>query len=328
MTGRRNPSSPGNRTAVSRTLFTGVRVLDPAAPPWPAALETVGGRISWVGPADAARERTAGAVVPACDGAVLTPAFVDAHVHATASGLLVEGLDLTGARSPTHVLDAVAARVATGPAGIVWGHGWEEDRFTPARPPTRDELDRAAAGRPVYLSRMDVHSALVSTALVDRARDAVSAPGWCAQGPVSADAHHRLRRAALAAIDPGRRRSAQRAFLAEVVRRGVAVVHECAGPDISGRADLADLLAVDAGVEVVGYCALLRLTTSDASELRIGAYRPAARSAAPMIPASLSSVAGTIGARVRTCGSHFDDFLLTPPPTTMRSGHSSASTRV
>ena len=33
----------------------------------------------------------------------------------------------------------------------------------------------------------------------------------------------------------------------------MAVVHECAGPEISGIDDLVDLLAADHGVEVVGY---------------------------------------------------------------------------
>ena len=62
-------------------------------------------------------------------GAVVTPAFVDAHVHATATGLLVDGLDLTGCPSAQALLDAVAARAAARPGALVWGHGWQDQRL-------------------------------------------------------------------------------------------------------------------------------------------------------------------------------------------------------
>nr|WP_211177118.1 amidohydrolase family protein [Pseudonocardia acidicola] len=248
-------------------MLIGARVLDPGAGPGPTALETVDGRISWTGSAAEARDRAGGAVVHDVDGAVLSPAFVDAHVHTTASGLLVDGLDLTGCRSPADLLDAVAARAAARPGTVIWGHGWEDNRWSPARPPTRAELDRAAGGSPVYLSRVDVHSALASSALLERAPAAVGAAGWSPDGPLSADAHHHVRRAALAAITPDQRRAAQRAFLDDAARRGVAVVHECAGPDISGRDDLADLLALDTGVQVVGYWGEPVATAAEAREL-------------------------------------------------------------
>ena len=48
------------------------------------------------------------------EGALLTPAFVDAHVHATATGLALTGLDL---HSSASLADAVASdRPATSPA--------------------------------------------------------------------------------------------------------------------------------------------------------------------------------------------------------------------
>jgi predicted amidohydrolase YtcJ len=245
---------------VPRTLLTGLRI--PGTPH--TALETTDGRITWLGPAADVADRAAGASVESFDGATVTPPFVDAHVHATASGLLIDGLDLTACASPGQLLDAVAAAP---PAAVLWGHGWEENRWSPARVPTRVELDRASGGRPVYLSRIDVHSALVSSALVDRAPGTVGADGWTADGPLAADAHHHVRRAALAALDGPQRRAAQRAFLDLAASRGVGTVHECAGPDISGRDDLADLLAADGGVEVVGYWGEAVRTPEEARDL-------------------------------------------------------------
>lgn len=187
-------------------------------------------------------------------GALVTPAFVDAHVHATSAGLLRTGLDLTGCGSLGDCLDALRDRVRAEPATLVWGHGWDETTWPENRPPSRAELDAVAGAMPVYLSRVDVHSAVVSTALVDRAPAARHAPGWSTTAPLVRDAHHHVRRAALSAITPEQRRAAQLAFLRHAASMGVACVHECGGPDISGADDFADLLALPGELpEVVGY---------------------------------------------------------------------------
>jgi predicted amidohydrolase YtcJ len=247
---------------VARTLLLGARIVDPGAADV-GALEVEGDRISWVGGADAALERRAGATVFDLAGAVVTPAFVDAHVHATATGLLVDGLDLTSCPSAQALLDAVAARAAARPGALVWGHGWEDQRWPDPLPP-RPALDRAACGAPVYLSRIDVHSALVSSALLDRAPGVAGAAGWSTTA-LSGDAHHRARRAALAAVDATTRDAAQAAFLADAAAGGIAVVHECAGPDISSVEDLAALLARP-GPEVVGYWGEAVRTAEEATD--------------------------------------------------------------
>jgi hypothetical protein len=244
---------------VPRTVLLGVRVLDPDAPAGPAAVVVDGGRIVAVAPA---ADHDGAGDVQRLDGVVLTPAFVDAHVHATATGLLVDGLDLTGCRSAESLLDAVAARTAARPGALVWGHGFEDLGWTV---PDRAALDRAAAGAPVYLSRIDVHSALVSSALLDRAPGAVGAPGWSAAA-LSADAHHHARRAALAAVDGPARDAAQDAFLAAAAARGIGTVHECAGPDISSRSDLAALVTRP-GPDVVPYWGEAVTTVDEARDL-------------------------------------------------------------
>ncbi|MDQ2588896.1 amidohydrolase [Saccharothrix yanglingensis] len=204
--------------------------------------------VVWLGQDPVGRALHPDARVVDLGGAFVAPAFVDAHVHATSAGLLLTGLDLTGCRSLRDLLDAV--RAAPGP--LVWGHGWDETAWPERRPPTRAELDDAAAGKRVYLSRIDVHSALASTALLDLVPAARDADGFTPDGPLSRAAHHHVRGAAKDAIPADRRRAAQRAFLHHAASRGIASVHECAGPDISSRDDLADLLATDL-LDVVGY---------------------------------------------------------------------------
>ncbi len=234
------------------TLLLGGRVYTPAGPD-ATAMAVTGGTVVWVGQDAPARALHPDAEIVDLDGAFVAPAFVDAHVHATATGLHLTGLDLTGVRSGAELL--VRVRDAVVPGQVLLAHGWDESAWTDPRLPSRAELDAAAAGTPVYLSRVDVHSALVSTALVELAPAARTADGWSPGGPLTRAAHHAVRAAVRAAITPEQRDRAQRAFLAEAAKQGIVSVHECAGPDISGRDDLAALLALagPATPEVVGY---------------------------------------------------------------------------
>ncbi|EFL42495.1 LOW QUALITY PROTEIN: amidohydrolase, partial [Streptomyces griseoflavus Tu4000] len=123
-----------------------------------------------------------------------------------------------------------------------------------AKPPTRAELDEATGGRPLYLSRIDVHSAVVTTALLDL----VGGGTGREDRPLTGDAHHAVRAAALAAVTPAQRTGAQRAALAHAASLGIGTVHECGGPEISSEDDFTGLLrlaAEETGPRVVGYWA-------------------------------------------------------------------------
>ncbi len=233
------------------TLFHGGRIRGGTA----TALLVDGDTIAWLGtPADTPPGAPpAGATVDLA-GALVTPAFVDAHVHATSAGLMRTGLDLTEAGSAADVLDAVRDRVRAEPGSLVIGHGWDESGWADARPPSREELDAAAGATPVYLTRIDAHSALATTALVELAPQARTAAGWTIDGPLARDAHHHVRRAVRESITPEQRRTAQLEFLRHAAASGVACVHECGGPDIAGFEDFQALLALDGPLpRVVGY---------------------------------------------------------------------------
>ncbi|AGM06576.1 amidohydrolase [Amycolatopsis keratiniphila] len=240
-------------TNARTTLLLGGRIYSPSAPD-ATAMAITDGIVVWVGQDGPAKALHPDAEPVDLDGAFVAPAFVDAHVHATATGLHLTGLNLANVRGAAELLAAV--RDAVRPGQVLVAHGWDESRWTDGRLPSRAEIDEAANGAPVYLSRVDVHSALVSSALVALATGVHDAPGWSADGPLTRDAHHLVRAAMRDAITPRQRREAQRAFLAEAAARGVVSVHECAGPDISGAEDLTDLLTLASGPglpEVVGY---------------------------------------------------------------------------
>ncbi|MGC5020197.1 amidohydrolase [Micromonospora sp. DT47] len=234
------------------TLYRGGMLHCPAEPT-ATALLVRDGRIAWLG---AYADAPAADRVVELDGALVTPAFVDAHVHATDTGLALSGLDLSGVRSAGELLDAVAAFAAGLPGdAVVLGHGWDESGWADQALPDAAALDRAAGGRRVYLSQASIHSALVSAALLAACPEAAAAPGYDASGWLRRDAHHVVRAAAQGSVTRSQRIAAQRVALAHAATLGVAAVHECGGPEISDEEDFTGLLGISgAGLpEVYGY---------------------------------------------------------------------------
>jgi predicted amidohydrolase YtcJ len=101
----------------------------------------------------------------------------------------------------------------------------------------------------VYLSRVDVHSAVVSPALAERARLRGLA-GWDPAGRVERDAHHAVRHATRFEIAPADRRELQLLALRAAAAAGITELHEMSAPHVAPAADLAGLLALS-GVQPV-----------------------------------------------------------------------------
>ncbi|KAB1150814.1 amidohydrolase [Streptomyces luteolifulvus] len=244
------------RTPEPKTVLLRRGEVHSPADPFATAMVVERGHVAWVGSEGAAEAFAEGVdEVIDLDGALVTPAFTDAHVHTTATGLALTGLDLSGAASLEEALVLVRDFAAARPADrVLLGHGWDAARWPGGRPPTRAELDRATGGRPLYLSRIDVHSAVVTTALIDRV------PGELprADAPLTSDAHHAVRAAAFAAVTAPQRTEAQRSALAQAASLGIGTVHECGGPEISSEDDFTGLLRLAGeapGPRVVGYWA-------------------------------------------------------------------------
>ncbi|MFF8659424.1 amidohydrolase [Streptomyces huasconensis] len=252
----RDPQDPHSHRTV---LLRGGDVHSPADP-FATAMVVERGHVAWVGSEGAADAFADGVDdVVHLEGALVTPAFTDAHVHTTATGLALTGLDLSGARSLDDALAAVRAHAAARPHDtVLLGHGWDAARWPGGRPPTRAELDEATGGRPLYLSRIDVHSAVATTALLDLVPGITGRAGFRPDAPLTDDAHHGVRAAALAAVTPRQRAEAQRAALRRAASLGIGSVHECAGPEISDEDDFTGLLrlaAEEPGPRVIGYWA-------------------------------------------------------------------------
>ncbi|WP_413116410.1 amidohydrolase [Streptomyces sp. CY1] len=267
-----NDPTPAQAPEGRTVLLRGGEVHSPADP-FATAMVVERGTIAWVGSEGAADSFADGVdEIIRLDGALVTPAFTDAHVHTTGTGLALTGLDLTGARTLADALERVRAFAAARPADrVLLGHGWDAARWPEGRPPSRAELDEATGGRPLYLTRIDVHSAVVTTALLDRVPGVSDLAGHRTDAPLTGAAHHAVRAAAHAAVTERQRTDAQRAALARAAALGIGSLHECAGPDISSEDDLTGLLKLAAGEpgpRVYGYWAEAASSAADLDKVR------------------------------------------------------------
>lgn len=248
------------------TLLVNGRVHSPAMPD-ASAMAVRDGVVAWLGSDDVGRAQYPDAQIIDLEGAFVAPAFVDSHVHLTATGLTLAGLDLRGATSLRHCMELVGEYARAHPDGVVWGHGWDESGWPERTPPSTADVDEAVGARPTYLARVDVHSAAASTALRRLTPGLADGDGFSDQQPLTADAHHLVRAAARDMLTADQRRNAQLAALDAAAALGIVAVHECAGPDIGGLTDWDEVRGIEHGVEVTGYWGEAVSTAAEARDL-------------------------------------------------------------
>lgn len=203
------------------------------------AILLAGDRIVWIG--EPRRAPRADEVVD-LGGAWITPSFVDAHVHATATGLAERGVDLADAGSVASVLARLRAHVDRHDDPIVLGGPWDDFGWPEGRPPTATEISDSAPGRTVVLHRVDAHSCVVDETTLaelplDRLegvdRDAEGLPtGWLREEASEAAWLHvrsRLPETQLAA--------ARHKACAKAAALGIGSFHEMGHPGLSGLDD-------------------------------------------------------------------------------------------
>ena len=210
-----------------------------AADPLASAMLVDGNTVAWVGGEHAATSVYDSSMrLVDLRGALITPGFVDSHVHLTETGVALESLDLGAAKSLQALLEQVAGAVRS--PGVLLGFGWDETAWPEGRPPTAEELDRAGSGAEIYLARVDVHSAVVSSSLARRL-ELPGLPGWRPDGVVTGEAH-RIVRDAVRDFDSATRERYQTAALRAAAASGHVAVAEMAIPGAGALADLGRLM--------------------------------------------------------------------------------------
>src|SRR5690606_34578848 len=114
-------------------------------------------------------------------GRLVLPGFNDAHVHFMDGGQGLSSVDLRDAQSQQEFARRIAA-FAEGlePGEWILNGNWDHENWSPNDLPTRQLIDAATPGNPVFVQRLDGHMALANSLALDLAgitRDTPDPPG-------------------------------------------------------------------------------------------------------------------------------------------------------
>ncbi len=135
-----------------------------AAHPWAEALAANGNTIVAVGDT-AAIQKLITPLTRVLDarGGMVTPGFIDSHVHFLEGGLSLRSVQLRDARSKEEFVARIKAFAATVPPGTwITGGDWDHQNWG-GELPRKDWVDASAPKNPVWINRMDGHMSLANS---------------------------------------------------------------------------------------------------------------------------------------------------------------------
>ncbi|AMB58866.1 amidohydrolase [Microterricola viridarii] len=148
------------------TLYTHPRILLPGTAPGAQRADAIlvkRGTITAVGERRALRDAAPSAREVALPGAAIVAGFHDAHIHTGSVARDMDAVDLRAARHKQEALDTLRGYLTERPGtGWVSGGYWDANGW-PGGLPSRHDLDRVCADRPVALSSLDGHSIWVNS---------------------------------------------------------------------------------------------------------------------------------------------------------------------
>jgi predicted amidohydrolase YtcJ len=97
-------------------------------------------------------------------GGLVTPGFMDGHVHLLSGGYQLSSVDLRPADSPQEFIARLKAFAAERqPGEWILGGDWDHERWPGAPLPRREWIDSVTPRNPVFVSRLDGHMALANS---------------------------------------------------------------------------------------------------------------------------------------------------------------------
>lgn len=132
------------------------------------AVAVTGGKIVAVGDDEAVVSHVGpGTEVIDCGGALVTPGFIDAHVHPATSGLDRLRVSFEGCAAAGEALASIAAYATANPqSSWILGAGWSQAWFDRGCPSLAD-LDRVVPDKPALLINTDGHGAWVNSKAIE-----------------------------------------------------------------------------------------------------------------------------------------------------------------
>jgi predicted amidohydrolase YtcJ len=165
-------------------------------------------------------------------GKFVMPGFNDAHLHLAAAGLELLNVNMLGVKSIDEFRERLRAKAdAAAPGDWIVGAGWDETLWPVKTPPTRFDLDEVVTNHPVFLVRVDGHSAVANARALQLASITLASrdpKGGKIERDESGQPNGLLRDTAMKAVqnvipEPthDRRRQAMENALADLARWGV-----------------------------------------------------------------------------------------------------------
>lgn len=143
--------------------------MDPAAPQVQALAVKAGVILAAGSDSDILPLAKPGTQVIDLQGRLVLPGFCDSHMHLLSYGYGLEKAALGGAQSLEEMVE-LGRQFLAGHPELPWvqGRGWNNDRWTDRRMPTRWDLDRISTEVPISFTRWCSHAVVVNSNALSR----------------------------------------------------------------------------------------------------------------------------------------------------------------
>jgi predicted amidohydrolase YtcJ len=159
-------SAPVTLAIINARVWTG----NPAQP-WAEAVAVTGERIAIVGTSAEVKAQTpASARTIDAKGALVTPGFIDSHVHFLDGGRALQSVQLRDASTRAEFIKRIAAQARRSPKGSWITNGDWDHQLWGGELPQRSWIDSVTPDNPVWINRLDGHMQLANTAALKAAK--------------------------------------------------------------------------------------------------------------------------------------------------------------